>query len=142
MSEPAYHVALPDLTFYQQTVACQFGCPVRTDARGYVTAIAAGDYERAYLIARETNPFPPTSGWVSGPPSPPACPPAAPTSTPPASAANKPANASPSSAPGRPGSLVPTTWRCSAIRWWSSTRPPWPAACCGWGCPSIACRAI
>ena len=48
-----YRVFLPDLHFYQQTVACQFACPVRTDARAYVTAIAQGEYERAYLIARE-----------------------------------------------------------------------------------------
>ena len=31
--------------------------PVHTDARGYVRAIAAGDYEQAYLIARGPNPF-------------------------------------------------------------------------------------
>ena len=73
MSEPAYRVALPDLTFYQQTVACQFACPVRTDARGYVTAIAAGDDERAYLIARENNPFASTCGWVCGAPCEAAC---------------------------------------------------------------------
>ena len=73
MPEPAYHVELPDLTFYQQTVACQFACPVRTDARGYVTAIAAGDYERAYLIARENNPFASTCGWVCGAPCEAAC---------------------------------------------------------------------
>ncbi|HEY6354620.1 MAG TPA: NAD(P)-binding protein, partial [Burkholderiaceae bacterium] len=73
MSEPAYRVALPDLTFYQQTVACQFGCPVRTDARGYVAAIAAGEYERAYLIARENNPFASTCGWVCGAPCEAAC---------------------------------------------------------------------
>ena len=51
-----YRVFLPDLCFYQQTVACQFACPVRTDARAYVDAIARGEDERAYLIARETNP--------------------------------------------------------------------------------------
>ena len=68
-----YHVSIPDLTFYQQTVACQFACPVRTDARGYVTAIAQGDYERAYLIARETNPFASTCGWVCGAPCEAAC---------------------------------------------------------------------
>src|SRR5216684_6499437 len=73
MSEPDYRVALPDLTFYQQTVACQFACPVRTDARGYVTAIAAGEYERAYLIARENNPFASTCGWVCGAPCEAAC---------------------------------------------------------------------
>ncbi len=68
-----YRVSIPDLTFYQQTVACQFACPVRTDARGYVTAIAKGEYERAYLIARETNPFASTCGWVCGAPCEAAC---------------------------------------------------------------------
>ena len=73
MDEPTYRVTIPDLTFYQQTVVCQFGCPVRTDARGYVTAIAQGDYERAYLIARENNPFASTCGWVCGAPCEAAC---------------------------------------------------------------------
>jgi NADPH-dependent glutamate synthase beta subunit-like oxidoreductase/ferredoxin len=69
----AYRVSIPDLTFYQQTVACQFACPVRTDGRAYVTAIARGEYERAYLIARETNPFASTCGWVCGAPCEAAC---------------------------------------------------------------------
>ena len=73
MDQPDYRVSIPDLTYYQQTVACQFACPVRTDARGYVTAIAQGDYERAYLIARETNPFASTCGWVCGAPCEAAC---------------------------------------------------------------------
>jgi formate dehydrogenase beta subunit len=73
MAEGDYRVMLPDLTFYQQTVACQFACPVHTDARGYVTAIAQGDDERAYLIARENNPFASTCGWVCGAPCEAAC---------------------------------------------------------------------
>ncbi len=73
MPESSYRVSLPDLTFYQQSVACQFACPVRTDSRGYVTAIANGEYERAYLIARETNPFASTCGWVCGAPCEAAC---------------------------------------------------------------------
>jgi NADPH-dependent glutamate synthase beta subunit-like oxidoreductase len=68
-----YPVFLPGLRFYQQTVACQFACPVRTDGRGYVNAIARGEYERAYLIARETNPFASTCGWVCGAPCEAAC---------------------------------------------------------------------
>jgi len=68
-----YRVFLPDLRFYQQTVACQFACPVRTDGRAYVNAIARGEYERAYLIARETNPFASTCGWVCGAPCEAAC---------------------------------------------------------------------
>jgi NADPH-dependent glutamate synthase beta subunit-like oxidoreductase/ferredoxin len=73
MTESSYRVFLPDLTFYQQTVSCQFACPVRTDARAYVNAIARGEYERAYLIARETNPFASTCGWVCGAPCEAAC---------------------------------------------------------------------
>ena len=68
-----YRVFLPDLQYYQQSVACQFACPVRTDGRAYVNAIAHGDYERAYLIARETNPFASTCGWVCGAPCEAAC---------------------------------------------------------------------
>src|SRR5512144_3198600 len=68
-----YRVFLPDLNFYQQSVPCQFACPVRTDARAYVTAIADGEYERAYLIARENNPFASTCGWVCGAPCEAAC---------------------------------------------------------------------
>jgi len=69
----AYRAFLPDLHFYQQAVACQFACPVRTDGRAYVNAIARGEYERAYLIARETNPFASTCGWVCGAPCEAAC---------------------------------------------------------------------
>jgi NADPH-dependent glutamate synthase beta subunit-like oxidoreductase len=46
---------------------------VRTDGRAYVNAIARGEYERAYLIARETNPFASTCGWVCGAPCEAAC---------------------------------------------------------------------
>jgi len=73
MAEPYYRVSCPDLTFYQQAVACQNACPVRTDGRAYVTAIARGEHERAYLIARETNPFASTCGWVCGAPCEAAC---------------------------------------------------------------------
>ncbi|MBI4670324.1 MAG: FAD-dependent oxidoreductase [Chloroflexi bacterium] len=68
-----YAVMVPDLEYYQRMVECQFACPVHTDARGYVSAIAEGDYERAYLIARETNPFASTCGWVCGAPCEAAC---------------------------------------------------------------------
>ncbi len=73
MSDDRYRVSIPDLTFYQQAVACQFACPVRTDARAYVMATAHGEYERAYLIARETNPFASTCGWVCNAPCEAAC---------------------------------------------------------------------
>ena len=66
MTDSTYSAYLPDLEFYMQAVKCQYACPVRTDARGYVTAISRGDYEEAYLIARETNPFASTCGWICG----------------------------------------------------------------------------
>ena len=68
-----YTAFLPDFEYYQSNVACQFACPVRTDGRAYVNAIAKGDDERAYLIARETNPFASTCGWVCGAPCEAAC---------------------------------------------------------------------
>ena len=73
MMDARYSVRVPDLSFYQETVACQSACPVRTDGRAYVSAIARGEYERAYLIARETNPFASTCGWVCGAPCEAAC---------------------------------------------------------------------
>ena len=69
----AYRTYLPDLTYFQKNIPCQFACPVRTDGRAYVNAIAHGEYERAYLIARETNPFASTCGWVCGAPCEAAC---------------------------------------------------------------------
>ncbi len=41
---------------------------MRTDARGYVRAIAAGNYEKAYLIARGPNPLASICGRVCGAP--------------------------------------------------------------------------
>ena len=68
-----FPVYLPDFSYYQKNIPCQFACPVRTDGRAYVNAIAKGEYERAYLIARETNPFASTCGWVCGAPCEAAC---------------------------------------------------------------------
>ena len=68
-----YTTFLPDFEYYQSNVACQFACPVRTDGRAYVNAISRGEDERAYLIARETNPFASTCGWVCGAPCEAAC---------------------------------------------------------------------
>lgn len=68
-----FRAFLPDFSYFQRNIPCQFACPVRTDARAYVSAIGRGDYERAYLIARETNPFASTCGWVCGAPCEAAC---------------------------------------------------------------------
>ncbi len=60
--------AVPNNTYWRDQIKCQAACPVHTDARGYVRAIAAGDYERAYLIARSPNPLASICGRVCGAP--------------------------------------------------------------------------
>ncbi|HEY6041456.1 MAG TPA: FAD-dependent oxidoreductase [Anaerolineae bacterium] len=73
MDSPKYRVSPTNLDFYVRNIPCQQACPVHTDARGYVTAIAQGDYERAYLIARAPNPFASICGRVCNAPCEAAC---------------------------------------------------------------------
>ncbi len=54
-------------------VPCTRACPVLTNAGRYVSAIAAGDDELAYLIARMPNPFPSICGRVCAAPCEVAC---------------------------------------------------------------------
>ena len=61
-------VELPDHEYYEAEVACRNSCPVKTDARGYLLATVAGDYEKAYAISRATNPFASICGKVCGAP--------------------------------------------------------------------------
>lgn len=66
-------VEVPGESYHQDLIACQVACPVHTDARGYVRAIAAGDFEEAYLIARGPNPFASICGRICGAPCEAAC---------------------------------------------------------------------
>ncbi len=52
-----YQVKVPGLEDYQASTECQNACPLGTDTKGYVKAIAEGDDEKAYLIARQSNPL-------------------------------------------------------------------------------------
>jgi NADPH-dependent glutamate synthase beta subunit-like oxidoreductase len=61
-------VEVPGVGYHRNLISCQVGCPVRTDARGYVRAIAEGRYEEAYLIARGPNPFASICGRICGAP--------------------------------------------------------------------------
>ena len=70
---PAFRVAIPDDAYWRRQVKCQDACPVHTDARGYVTAIADGDPERAYITARDPNPFASICGRVCAAPCEVAC---------------------------------------------------------------------
>jgi NADPH-dependent glutamate synthase beta subunit-like oxidoreductase len=61
-------VSIPGNGYHRELIACQVACPVHTDARGYVRAIASGQYEEAYLIARGPNPFASICGRICGAP--------------------------------------------------------------------------
>jgi len=52
-----YQVKILGVEDYQALTACQSACPLGTDTKRYVKAITMGDYEKAYLIARQTNPL-------------------------------------------------------------------------------------
>jgi formate dehydrogenase (NADP+) beta subunit len=66
-------VTVPDTQYWKDQIKCQAACPVQTDARGYVRAIADGDDELAYLIARGPNPLASMCGRVCGAPCETAC---------------------------------------------------------------------
>ncbi len=66
-------VQIPGARYHQELIACQVACPVHTDARGYIRAIAEGRFEEAYLIARGPNPFASMCGRICGAPCEAAC---------------------------------------------------------------------
>ncbi len=65
--------AVPTEKYHENLISCQVACPVHTDARGYVRAIAEGRFEEAYLIARGPNPFASICGRICGAPCEVAC---------------------------------------------------------------------
>ncbi len=69
----SHFTILPDIHFWKSQIKCQEACPVHTDARGYVRAIALGRDELAYLIARGPNPLASICGRVCGAPCETAC---------------------------------------------------------------------
>lgn len=72
-SEEKYRLVVPDVDYYDGLVECRKACPVGTDSGRYVQAIAEGDYEKAYAIARAPNPFASVCGRVCGHPCEAAC---------------------------------------------------------------------
>ncbi|MBS1830429.1 MAG: FAD-dependent oxidoreductase [Acidobacteria bacterium] len=70
---PQLRVEVPGEGYHSSLIACQVACPVHTDARGYVRAIAEGRFEEAYLIARGPNPFASMCGRICGAPCEAAC---------------------------------------------------------------------
>jgi len=73
MTGAQLRIHVPDEHYHRDLIACQVACPVHTDARGYVRAIAAGRFEEAYLIARGPNPFASICGRICGAPCEAAC---------------------------------------------------------------------
>ncbi len=47
---------------------CQYGCPIRQDARGYIAAIAQGDFDQAKRIVLKDNPLATILGSICGHP--------------------------------------------------------------------------
>ena len=43
---------------------CTHACPVKTDVRGYLAAVARQDYGEAYRLLRANNPFPSVCAWI------------------------------------------------------------------------------
>ncbi len=70
---PRLSVEIPDEAYWKRLINCQSNCPVHTDARGYIQAIAEGNYEQAYLIARGPNPLASICGRICGAPCEAAC---------------------------------------------------------------------
>jgi len=73
MIESSYRVRVADADYWREQIKCQHACPVHTDARGYVRAIADGDEKKAYLIARGPNPLASLCGRICGAPCEVAC---------------------------------------------------------------------
>lgn len=73
-SEPVrLRVRVPAEDHHRRLIACQDACPVHTDARGYVRAVAEGNLRDAYLLARGPNPFASICGRICGAPCEAAC---------------------------------------------------------------------
>jgi formate dehydrogenase (NADP+) beta subunit len=73
MSNDRYQVKVPTVDTWRDMVKCQAACPVLTDSRAYVLAVASGDLERGYRIAREPNPLSSMCGRICGAPCEVAC---------------------------------------------------------------------
>lgn len=63
-----YDVTIPDLDYYIRQIDCRDGCPVKTDGRGYMVALHAGNLLEGYKIARGPNPFASICGMICGAP--------------------------------------------------------------------------
>lgn len=73
MAEKKYKIKIADTQYWRDMVKCQAGCPVNTDARAYVTAMARGEIELGYEISHDPNPLSTACGRICGAPCETAC---------------------------------------------------------------------
>ncbi|MGD9092752.1 MAG: FAD-dependent oxidoreductase [Anaerolineales bacterium] len=73
MGDKKYHVKVPDINDWREMVKCQEACPVYTDSRGYVTAVARGELELGFEISHDPNPLSTVCGRICGAPCETAC---------------------------------------------------------------------
>lgn len=72
MSEK-YQVHVPEVSDWRDMISCQAACPVNTDARGYVTAMARGEIKLGFEISHDPNPLSTICGRICGAPCETAC---------------------------------------------------------------------
>jgi NADPH-dependent glutamate synthase beta subunit-like oxidoreductase len=73
MTKRTYRVSIADTNYWRAMVKCQQACPVYTDSRGYVTAIARGQLELGFEISHDPNPLSTVCGRICGAPCETAC---------------------------------------------------------------------
>lgn len=73
MGEKRYRVKVPQVKDWREMVKCQEACPVYTDSRGYVTALARGELELGFEISHDPNPLSTVCGRICGAPCETAC---------------------------------------------------------------------
>jgi formate dehydrogenase (NADP+) beta subunit len=64
VAERTYTTVVPSFQYFLDLVPCRSGCPVRTNAGGYVRAVAEWDTTRGYAIARAPNPLASVCGRI------------------------------------------------------------------------------
>ena len=63
-----FQVKVLDVDDWRAMIKCQDACPVNTDARGYVTAMARRELELGFEIAHDPNPLSTVCGRICGAP--------------------------------------------------------------------------
>jgi formate dehydrogenase beta subunit len=64
LADRAYPAVVPGFQYFLDLVPCRTGCPVHTNAGGYVRAVAEWATARGYAIARAPNPLASTCGRI------------------------------------------------------------------------------